>query len=67
MASVLNGRIDWFNHLKQEDEYERKLVKIMLSAELEYEHPISLKFFKGDESWKEDIEEFIIENKIKIQ
>ena len=63
---VLKGDFTWYEKIKQEDEYESKLIAVILSDKMEYEHPISKKFWSGDSSWKSDIEKYIKEKQIEI-
>ena len=67
LGEVLNGDFSWFDQVKKEDEYERQLVSLIMGSEMEYEHPISQKFWSGDKTWKADIEKYIKQNKISIK
>jgi hypothetical protein len=63
---ILKGDLIWYDRIKQEDEYESKLIGVILGGEIEHKHPISKKFWDGDSSWKSDIEKYIKEKEIKI-
>lgn len=66
LSHVLQGDFSWYNRIKSEDNYEKKLVGVIIGSKIEYEHPISKKFWSGDSSWKPDLEEYIKKNGIKI-
>ena len=67
LSTTLTGNFDWYNQVKQEDEYERQLIGLILGPEIEYGHPISQKFRDGDKTWKIDIEKHIVENSIELK
>ena len=67
LPTVLNGDFSWYDKQKNADLYERKLVGVILGKHIDYEHPISKKFWSGDKSWRQDIETFIKDNDIKIE
>ena len=67
LPTVLNGDFSWYNKQKNSDLYERKLVGVILGKNIDYDHPISKKFWSGDKSWRQDIETFIKENGINLE
>ncbi|MGI8600710.1 MAG: hypothetical protein ACR2KB_15765 [Chitinophagaceae bacterium] len=67
LETVLAGNFSWYDKQKATDLYERKLVGVILGKYIDYEHPISKKFWSGDTSWRQDIETFIKNNDIKLE
>ena len=67
MESIMLGDFSWYNELKKEIEYESSLIAVIYGPEMDYEHPISQKFWKGDKSWKSDMEDFIKQKGIKLK
>ncbi|MES2380940.1 MAG: hypothetical protein V4538_07850 [Bacteroidota bacterium] len=67
LSSVMTGNFDWYKELRTEKEYEKQLVAVILGPHLNYEHPIKQKFWKGDSTWRQDIEYFIKENNIELE
>lgn len=66
LSSILTGNFSWYKELRAEKEYENQLTAVVLGPHIKYEHPISQKFWKGDPTWREDVEQFIKENGIKL-
>jgi len=66
LASILTGNFSWYSALRAELEYERKLTAILLGPQIDYNHPISQKFWKGDVTWKQDLAHFIKEHGIEL-
>ncbi|MES1182033.1 MAG: hypothetical protein ABUL44_04485, partial [Flavobacterium sp.] len=66
LATIFTGNFSWYSALRAALEYERHLVAIILGPQIDYNHPISQKFWKGDETWKQDLEQFIKEHGIKL-
>lgn len=66
LARIFTGNFNWYSALKAELEYERHLVAIILGPQIDYNHRISQKFWKGDETWKQDLEHFIKEHGIEL-
>lgn len=66
LASILTGNFSWYSALRAELEYEQKLITILLGPQIDYNHPISQKFWKGDSTWKQDLEQFIKEQGIEL-
>ncbi|MBU3823148.1 hypothetical protein KO566_13880 [Flavobacteriaceae bacterium XHP0103] len=67
MESIMLGDFSWYNRLRKETEYESSLISVILGPEMDYEHPISQKFWNGDKTWKSDIEDFIKQKGIKLK
>ena len=67
LATVLTGDFSWYEREKKNDLYERQLIGVILGPHLNHEHPISKKFWGGDKSWRQDVEEFIKDNKIELK
>jgi len=61
---VILGDFHWYNTLKNEIEYENKLIGLVLGPEIDFNHPISQKFWKRDKTWRTDIERYIKKNNI---
>lgn len=67
LKDVINGNFNWYNDFKREKKYEQKLVGLILGPQIDHNHPISKKFWSGDQTWKLDIEEFIKEHQIELK
>ena len=67
LSNILKGNFDWYDQVKKEDEYEKKLIGLILGPEIKSGHPISKKFWDGDKTWKGDIEKYIVENNIELK
>ncbi len=67
LSSILTGNFDWYKELRTEKEYEKQLMSVVLGPHIKYEHPISQKFWKGDPSWRQDVEYFIKEKGIELK
>lgn len=67
LTTVLSGNFNWYDKLKKDNLYQRKLIGVMLGKHIDYEHPISKKFRSGDNSWRQDIEKFIRDNDIQLE
>jgi hypothetical protein len=67
LPTVLNGDFSWYDKQKNDELYEKKLIGLVLGHHFDYNHPISKKFWAGDNTWRQDIEKFIKENNIKLE
>ena len=67
LSAILTGNFDWYEKLRTEKEYEKQLVAVLLGPNLPHPNPISNKFWKGDPTWREDVEKFIKEEKIELK
>ena len=64
LSSVFSGNFPWYEGLKAQKQYESSLMRIFWK--LDKEHPIRQKFWKGDKTWKEDMEAYVEENEIQL-
>ena len=67
LSSILTGDFSWYEELRAAKEYENQLVSIVLGPHLNHAHPISQKFWKGDSTWREDVEQFIRDKGIELK
>ncbi len=67
LKGVFNGDFPWYDDLKREIEYEKKLSSFILGPSMEHSHPISQKFWKREKGWKEDLEEYLKSNNINLK
>jgi hypothetical protein len=64
LENVLKGDFSWLKDFLKERERRNKMLNIALH--LDRENPIAKKFWKGDQTWQNDIEEYVKENKINL-
>lgn len=64
LKNVLNGDFSWLKDFLKKQEKENKIVDFILH--LDYHNPIASKFWRGDPSWQNDIEKYLMENKIEL-
>jgi hypothetical protein len=64
LSTVLNGDFSWYDRIKEADSYESKLIAVV--HRLEFKNPIQQKFWKGDKTWRQDIEKYIKDNNITL-
>jgi len=65
LKNVLEGDFTWLDgFLKNQDEWNKPLDFVLRN--LPYEHPISKKLWSGDQSWRNDLQQYLNQNNIKI-
>lgn len=62
LRNVLNGDFSWLKDFVKGRERENKILNFILH--LDYNHPISIKFWVGDLSWQQDVEKYLNDNHI---
>lgn len=67
LSSILMGNFEWYEAVRSAQEYERQLVAVVLGPHLPHPNDISVKFWNGDPTWRQDIEKFIKDEGIELK
>lgn len=65
LKNVLNGDFSWLKDFIERQEREDKL-SLFVIGNLSMDNPILKKFWSGDISWKQDIENYLRENNLSL-
>ena len=65
LRNILFGDFSWLSEFLIKEAYEKKLTKFVLNK-LDYNDSITRKFWKGDFTWKQDVEKLIVEKGITL-
>jgi hypothetical protein len=64
--NVMNGDFSWLTAFLEHENSESKLSRFVLT-QLSSDHPIAQKFWGADETWKDDLKQYLLDNNLKIQ